>query len=268
MLPEELYAKAKQIRIQTLTMLGKAGTGHPGGSLSVTDLLVGLYYEVMNVYPDPNDNRRDRLVLSKGHSNPPLYAILADKGYFPESTLWTLRDLGSKLQGHPDMKKTPGIDCSTGSLGQGISVGTGMALSFKAQHMDNHVYVLTGDGELQEGLVWEACMAAAHYHLDNLTVIVDRNCLQIDGNTEEVMALGDVQAKFRAFGFHTLMIDGHRFEDILPALRTHEPGKPVCIIANTVKGKGVSYMENEACWHGGVPKADMLAQALEELEAM
>ena len=263
---EELKQKAKKIRRQTVQMLAKAGSGHPGGSLSEVEILVSLYYSKMNLGAGPSDAARDRFVLSKGHANPPLYAILADKGYFSEEDLWTLRRLHSRLQGHPDMNKTVGIDCSTGSLGQGISVATGMALGFKHQHLPNHVYALTGDGELQEGIVWEAAMAAAHYKLDNLTVIVDRNGLQIDGTTEEVMALGRLHDKFEAFGFCVREIDGNDFAQVLQALDTHEDGKPVCIIAKTVKGKGVSFMENQVGWHGKVPSGQQLEQALKELE--
>lgn len=263
---EFLEEKAKKIRLQTIQMLAKAGSGHPGGSLSEVEILVSLYYSKMNLGTGPDDPARDRFVLSKGHANPPLYAILADKGYFPEDELWTLRRLGSRLQGHPDMNKTPGIDCSTGSLGQGLSIATGMALGFQHQKKSNRVYVLCGDGEVQEGITWEACMAAAHYRLDNLTLIIDRNRLQIDGPTESVMALGDLAAKYRAFGFCVKEIDGNDFAQVLEALDTHEEGKPVCIIANTIKGKGVSYMENEVGWHGKVPSGEQLAQALKELE--
>lgn len=261
-----LQEKAKKIRLQTIQMLAKAGSGHPGGSLSEVELLVALYYSKMNLGTGANDPERDRFVLSKGHANPPLYAILADKGYFPEEELWTLRRLGSHLQGHPDMNKTVGIDCSTGSLGQGVSMATGMALGLKHTKKAAHVYALTGDGELQEGIVWEAFMAAANYKLDNLTVIVDRNRLQIDGPTESVMALGDLAAKFAAFGFKVVEINGNDFGEVLGALDVHEDGKPVCIIANTVKGKGVSFMENQVGWHGKVPSGEQLEQALAELE--
>ena len=261
-----LQEKARKIRLQTIQMLAKAGSGHPGGSLSEIEILVSLYYSKMRLGSGATDPDRDRFVLSNGHANPPLYAILADKGYFPEDELWTLRRLGSHLQGHPDMNKTAGIDCSTGSLGQGVSMAAGMALGLKYQHKDCHVYALTGDGELQEGIVWEAAMAAAHYKLDNLTLIVDRNGLQIDGTTEDVMALGDLAAKFRAFGFYVKEIDGNDFTQVLSALDTHEKDKPVCIIAKTVKGKGVSFMENQVGWHGKVPSGEQLTQALEELE--
>ena len=220
-----LQEKARKIRLQTIQMLAKAGSGHPCCSLSEIEILVSLYYSKMRLGSGTTGPDRDRFVLSKGHANPPLYAILADKGYFPEDELWTLRRLGSHLQGHPDMNKTAGIDCSTGSLGQGVSMAAGMALGLKYQHKDCHVYALTGDGELQEGIVWEAAMAAAHYKLDNLTLIVDRNGLQIDGTTEDVMALGDLAAKFRAFGFCVKEIDGNDFTQVLSALETHEKGK-------------------------------------------
>ncbi|MBR0482092.1 MAG: transketolase [Firmicutes bacterium] len=261
----ELKEKARQIRLETIEMVAKATSGHPGGSLSATDLLVALYYSKMRLYEDPHDERRDRFVLSKGHANPPLYAILADKGYVDKDELNYLRRLHHPFQGHPESNKCPGIDCSTGSLGQGISVATGMALGFKLRKDDNRVYAMVGDGELDEGLCWEAFMAAANYKLDNLTVIVDRNMLQLDGNTEEIMAHGDLKAKFEAFGFLTDVIDGHDFEEILAALDRHEEGKPHCIIAKTVKGKGVSYMENNVDWHGSVPKGEQLETALREL---
>ena len=263
---DELHKKAQFIRAQTLKMIYKAGSGHPGGSLSAADLLVGLYYREMRLYANPQDERRDRFVLSKGHANPPLYAILADLGYFSEKTLWTLRGLGSKLPGHPDMRKTPGIDCSTGSLGQGISVATGMALSLKVQNRDNRVYVLTGDGELQEGIAWESFMAASHYQLNNLTVIVDCNHLQLDGATEKIMDLGNLKNKFSAFGFNAVEINGHNFDEIIPALHKRSANAPVCIIANTVKGKGVSFMENQYIWHGGTLSDEQLQRAMAELE--
>ncbi|MGI6772142.1 MAG: transketolase [Clostridiales bacterium] len=262
---EFLKEKAASIRLTVMDMLEAAGSGHPGGSLSITDILTVLYYSKMRLYDDPHDERRDRFILSKGHANPPLYAILADKGYFPKEELLTLRHFGSKLQGHPDMNKCPGIDCSTGSLGQGLSVAVGMALGFARQGLDNRVYVLTGDGELQEGIVWEALMAAAHFKLDNLTMIVDRNGLQLDGSTEDVMALGGLAEKMKAFGFEVREIDGHNFDEIQKALDIKAEGRPLCIIANTVKGKGVSYMENNLSWHGNVPQGDLMKQAKAEL---
>lgn len=260
-----LKEKAAYLRNKVLYMIESAGSGHPGGSLSETDILTALYYSKMRIYDDPKDPRRDRFILSKGHANPPLYAILADKGYIPEEDLLTLRHFGSKLQGHPDMNKCPGIDCSTGSLGQGFSVAVGMALGFKRQKLDNQVYVLTGDGELQEGIVWEAAMAASHFKLDNLTMIVDCNGLQLDGTTDEIMSLGSLADKMRAFGFAVEEIDGHNFDEILRALDVKVEGKPLCIIAKTVKGKGVSFMENNVAWHGNVPTGDLMAQAKAEL---
>jgi len=261
----QLIQKAQKIRLDTIEMIAKATSGHPGGSLSSTDLMVALYYSKMRLYDDPHDERRDRFVLSKGHANPPLYAILADKGYVSKDELNYLRRLHHPFQGHPESNKCPGIDCSTGSLGQGVSVATGMALGFKLKKQDNKVFVITGDGELDEGLCWEAFQAAANYKLDNLTVIVDRNMLQLDGNTEDVMAHGDLKAKFEAFGFTCDVIDGHNFDEILKALDHVEEGKPHCIIAKTVKGKGVSYMENSLDWHGTAPKGENLEIARKEL---
>lgn len=262
----DLYKeKAAFIHRTVLDMLESAGSGHPGGSFSATDILTVLYYGKMRLFDDPRDDRRDRFILSKGHANPPLYAILADKGYIEKEELKRLRHFGNKLQGHPDMNKCPGIDCSTGSLGQGLSVAVGMALGFKKQNKDNHVYVLTGDGELQEGIVWEALMAAAHYKLDNLTMIADCNGLQLDGSTDEVMSLGNLADKVRAFGFEVAEIDGHNFEEITKALDIKPQGKPLCIIARTIKGKGVSYMENNFAWHGNVPQGELLEKAKAEL---
>ena len=263
---KQLQEKARQIRLDAVEMIAKAGSGHPGGSLSATDIMVALYYSKMALYEDPADERRDRFVLSKGHSNPPLYAILADKGYVPKEEMQYLRRLHHPFQGHPDSVKCPGIDCSTGSLGQGISVAVGMALGFKLKKMPNKVYAIVGDGEIQEGICWEAFMAAAHYKLDDLTVFIDKNGLQIDGTTDEVMSLGDLKAKMEAFGFAVDEIDGHDFDQILTALDKFTEGKPHCIIANTVKGKGVSFMENAVGWHGKAPNAEQFAQAKAELE--
>jgi len=262
---KQLQEKARQIRLDAVEMIAKAGSGHPGGSLSATDIMVALYYSKMALYEDPADERRDRFVLSKGHSNPPLYAILADKGYVPKEEMQYLRRLHHPFQGHPDSVKCPGIDCSTGSLGQGISVAVGMALGFKLRKMPNKVYAIVGDGEIQEGICWEAFMAAAHYKLDDLTVFIDKNGLQIDGTTDEVMSLGDLKAKMEAFGFATDEIDGHDFDQILAALDKTAEGKPHCIIANTVKGKGVSFMENAVGWHGKAPNAEQLEQARKDL---
>ena len=261
----ELTAKARQIRRDCLGMMHRAGSGHPGGSLSAADILVALYYGKMKLSSDPNDESRDRFILSKGHANPPYYAILADKGYIPKAELENLRRLHSPLQGHPDCNKCPGVDCSTGSLGQGVSVATGMALGFKLAGRDNHVYVLAGDGEIQEGICWEAFLSAAHYKLDNLTVIVDNNHLQLDGSVDEIMSMGDIAAKFAAFGFAVQKVSGHDFDALLTALDRREPGRPMCLLCDTVKGKGVSFMENNIDWHGKAPNADELAQALREL---
>ncbi len=262
---KQLQEKARQIRLDAVEMIANAGSGHPGGSLSATDIMVALYYSKMALYEDPADERRDRFVLSKGHSNPPLYAILADKGYVPKEEMQYLRRLHHPFQGHPDSVKCPGIDCSTGSLGQGISVAVGMALGFKLKKMPNKVYAIVGDGEIQEGICWEAFMAAAHYKLDDLTVFIDKNGLQIDGTTDEVMSLGDLKAKMEAFGFATDVIDGHDFDQILTALDKFTEGKPHCIIANTIKGKGVSFMENAVGWHGKAPNAEQLEQARKDL---
>ena len=263
---KQLEEKARQIRIDIIGMLAKAGSGHPGGSLSATDVMVALYYEKMNLGKGLDDTERDRFVLSKGHAAPALYAVLADKGAFPKEELDTLRQFGSHLQGHPDSNKCAGVDCSTGSLGQGATVGCGMALGLKAQGKDHRVFILTGDGELQEGVCWEAFMSAAHYKLDNLTVIVDRNNLQIDGFVDDVMGIEDLKKKFEGFGFAVDVINGHDFNEILPALDKKYESKPHCIIARTVKGKGVSFMENVAGWHGTAPKPEEAEKAIKELE--
>lgn len=262
---QQLEDKARQIRCDALRMITTAGSGHPGGSLSAADIMVALYYQKMNLSSDPQDPARDRFVLSKGHANPPYYAILADKGYFPREELGRLRRLHSMLQGHPDCNKCPGVDCSTGSLGQGLSVAVGMALGFHLSGQSNHVYVLTGDGELQEGLCWESFMAAAHYKLDNLTVLVDRNNLQLDGPVAEIMSLGNLADKLAAFGFAVETVDGHSFPQLLQALDRREEGKPLAIICNTIKGKGVSFMENQVDWHGKALTPEQLQQALKEL---
>ena len=262
----ELKEKARQLRIDEIRMLAEAGSGHPGGSLSATDILVALYYSKMNISPEMDAADRDYFVLSKGHSAPALYAVLADKGFFPKEELMTLRKFGSRLQGHPDSAKLPGVDCSTGSLGQGISAAVGMARGLKILGKDNQVYCVTGDGELQEGLCWEAFMAAAQYKLDNLTVIVDRNGLQIDGKVDDIMSLRDLSRKFSAFGFAVDTIDGHSYEALLAALDVKVEGKPHCIVANTVKGKGVSFMENQVGWHGNAPSKEQAEQAIAELE--
>ncbi|SHG53842.1 transketolase subunit A [Thermosyntropha lipolytica DSM 11003] len=263
-----LEAKARVLRGHILRMLTQAGSGHTGGSLSAADIVACLYFWEMNIDPqNPRDPNRDRFVLSKGHAAPVLYAALAEKGFFPQEMLSTLRKLGSPLQGHPDMKKLPGVEASTGSLGQGISWAVGMALGGKLDNRDYRVYALLGDGELQEGMVWEAFMAAAHYKLDNLVAIIDHNGLQIDGRISEVMSPEPVGDKLNAFGWEVISIDGHNIEEILKALEEARKvkGKPTAIVAETVKGKGVSFMENRVEWHGVAPKEEELKRALSEL---
>ena len=263
-----LQEKARQLRLDTINELYEAQSGHPGGSLSCMDILVALYYNVMNIRPEePRWEERDRFVMSKGHCCPALYAVLADKGYFDKAELMTLRKLGSHLQGHPDMRKTPGVDANTGSLGQGIAIAMGMALAAKHGGKDYRVFTLLGDGEAQEGLVWEASMAAAHYKLDNFTVILDHNKLQIDGRNDDVMSLGDICAKFAAFGFDVVTVDGHDIDAVTAALKVpHTPGKPKFVCCETVKGKGVSFMENNASWHGSTKKTADYEAAIKELE--
>jgi transketolase len=263
---ENLNEKAKQLRADILRMLYTSQSGHPGGSLSCVEILMSLYYKVANVDPaNPKMESRDRIVLSKGHACPALYAVLADKGYFPREDLWNLRQINSHLQGHPDMIKTPGVDANTGSLGQGVSIAVGMALAAKHKKASYKVYTIIGDGEAQEGLVWEAAMAAAHYKLDNFTVMLDHNGLQIDGSNDEVMSLGDVVGKFKAFGFECYKVDGHDIDAITAALEAPFNGKPKFICCETVKGKGVSFMENNFGWHGKAPKKDEYVAAMKEL---
>lgn len=262
-----LEEKCKELKIDVLKMINKAGSGHPGGSLSMMEILVALYYEKMRIDPkNSKDESRDRFVLSKGHGAPALYAILADKGYFSKDKLDTFRTLHSPLQGHPDKKKLKGIDASTGSLGQGVSIATGMALGAKALDKDINIYTVLGDGELQEGQVWEAAIAAAHYKLDNLTVIIDNNGLQIDGRTKDVMDIGNIASKYKAFGFEVIeVLEGNNIEKILEALNVEVKNKPKCIVAYTVKGKGVSFMENKVGWHGKALNDEELEIALKEL---
>ena len=265
---EKLSKIAKKIRYDIVKMIGLAKSGHPGGSLSATDIIVALYYHIMKHDPkNPKMKDRDRFVLSKGHSCPALYAVLADFGYFDREELWKLRKIGGLLQGHPTIK-TPGIEANTGSLGQGISVAVGIALGCKLDNLNNNVYVLLGDGECQEGQVWEAAMAAHHYKLDNLIGFVDRNRLQIDGCTEDVLCLGDLKEKFSAFGWDTFEINGHDFVEIITTVnkaKEMKNGRPKMIICNTVKGKGVSFMENNVAFHGKAPNEEQLEQALKEL---
>ena len=265
---EKLSELARNIRVGVIEGTYHAKSGHPGGSLSIADILAYLYFEEMNVDPkNPKDPARDRFVLSKGHTAPALYATLAERGYFPKTDLPTLRKIDSHLQGHPDMKGTPGVDMTTGSLGLGISAAAGMALSAKYQGADYRVYAILGDGESEEGQVWEAAMFAAHYKLDNLVAFLDLNGLQIDGKITEVMNPMPHDEKFLAFGWHVITINAHNFEEIAAALaeaRTVK-GKPTMIIANSVKGKGVSFMENQCGWHGKAPNDDEYKQAIAEL---
>ncbi len=268
-LVEGLCQKAKLLRREILIMTTQAGSGHPGGSLSSIDIMTALYFHQMKVDPEnPSMPDRDRFVLSKGHSCPALYAVLAELNFFPKSKLSTLRKFGSILQGHPDMNLTPGIEMSTGSLGQGLSAACGMALAGKLDAKDYRVYCLLGDGESDEGSVWEAAMAGAHYGLDNLTAITDRNGLQIDGTTECIMCLEPLADKWRSFGWNVIEIDGHDMRQILNALdlASEVKGRPTMIMAKTVKGKGVSFMENKLEYHGKALTEEELSRALEELK--
>ncbi len=260
--------KAKAIRRDIIKMLGEAGSGHTGGSLSAADIVACLYFWEMQLDPArPEWPGRDRFVLSKGHAAPVLYAALAEKGFFPREHLDTLRKFGSPLQGHPDMTKLAGVEACTGSLGQGISWAVGMALAGRIDKRDYRVYTLLGDGELEEGMVWEAAMAAAHYRLDNLLALVDYNGLQIDGRITEVMSPEPIADKFTAFGWHTLEIDGHDHRQIMEALERARSfgGKPTVIVARTIKGKGCSFMEDRAEWHGTAPNREETERALAEL---
>ena len=266
----QLQKIANEVRKSIVTSVHSAKAGHPGGSLSAADILTYLYFEQMNVDPkDAKNPERDRFVLSKGHSAPLLYSVLAHRGYFPVEDLVTLRHVGSYLQGHPDMKHIPGVDMSTGSLGQGISAAVGMAIAGKLDNKNYKVYTILGDGEIQEGQVWEAAMLAAHRKLDNLVVIVDNNGLQIDGNIADVCSPYPIDKKFEAFNFEVICLeDGNDFEQIKEAFAKANAvtGKPVAIVAKTVKGKGVSFMENKASWHGVAPNDEQYAIAMEELE--
>ena len=259
---------ASIIRKEIVTMIHKAKSGHPGGSLSAVEILTALYFDEMNIDPsNPKMEDRDRFILSKGHAAPVLYATLAERGYFSKDELSKFRKFGSMLQGHPDMNKIPGVEMSTGSLGQGFSAACGMAMASKLDSAPWNVYVLLGDGEIQEGIVWEAAMSASHYKLDNLIVFLDYNGLQIDGSTEDVMNVDPIEGKFKAFGWNVITIDGHDYDQIFAALDMAKStvGKPTMIIAKTVKGKGVSFMENEAKWHGSAPSDSDLRQALLDL---
>lgn len=266
---KQLEKTACKVRMGIIEGVHSAKSGHPGGSLSCADILTYLYFAKMNIDPkNPKMENRDRFVLSKGHAAPALYSVLANRGYFDTELLKTLRHIGSILQGHPDMKHIPGVDMSSGSLGQGISAAVGMALSAKHFGNDYKVYAILGDGEIEEGQVWEAAMFAANKGLSNLTAFVDYNNLQIDGTIEEVNSAAPIDKKFEAFNWHTIVIDGHDFNQIEAALNEAETvDKPVAIIAKTVKGKGVSYMENAVNWHGAAPNDELYEQAMTELKA-
>lgn len=263
-----LNERACTIRKDIVTMVHDAKSGHPGGSLSAVEILTALYFDEMNIDSSkPKMEDRDRFVLSKGHAAPALYAVLAEKGYFDKEELNGLRKIGRMLQGHPDMKGTPGVEISTGSLGQGFSAVCGMAMASKLDNAPWNIYALLGDGEIQEGIVWEAAMSAAHYKLDNMVVFLDNNGLQIDGNIEDVMDVGSIVNKFKSFGWNVIEIDGHDFDQIFAALDMARStvDKPTMIVAKTIKGKGVSFMEDQAGWHGKAPNDEELERALAEL---
>lgn len=265
----ELKKIANEVRIGIIEEVYNAQSGHPGGALSVADILTVLYFNEMNVdEKNPDMPNRDRLVLSKGHASPALYSVLANKGFFSKEKLKTFRKIDSNLQGHPDKNKVKGVDMTTGSLGQGLSAANGMALAGKLNKSNYRVYCILGDGELEEGQIWEAAMTSHHYKLGNLCVIVDNNNLQIDGKVEDVMNIYPIEDKFKSFGFETIQIDGHNITQIMEALgqARKTKGKPTAIIAKTVKGKGVSYMENQAGWHGKAPNEDEYKRAINELK--
>ncbi len=267
----ELSIIANKVRKNALTAVHTPNSGHPGGSLSIADVLTLLYFEVMNINPEnPKDPDRDRFVLSKGHTAPALYSVLAQRGYFPVDDIKTFRNTNSYLQGHPDMKGVPGVDMSTGSLGQGISAAGGMAMSAKLDKKDFRVYAVLGDGELEEGQVWEQAMFASHYKLDNLTIFVDFNGLQIDGDITNVMNPTPIDKKFEAFGWHTICCSAHDFEELNNAITEakNTKGQPTAIIMKSVKGKNVSFMENNASWHGAAPNKEQYDQAISELDAI
>ena len=268
---KELNLKAVAVRKAIIEMTYRARSGHPGGSLSATDAIVALYFHHMRHNPkNPKDPDRDRFILSKGHAAPALYAVLAECGYFDKKELLKLREVGSMLQGHPANTRTPGVEVSTGSLGQGLSFGIGVALAGKLDNKDYNVYVLIGDGESEEGQVWEAAASASHHKLDNLTVLLDRNMLQIDGCTEDIVALESIRERWKAFGWHVIEIDGHNMSQILEALHKADEykGKPTMIIMNTIKGKGVSFMENNVDFHGKAPNDEEYKIAMKELEEL
>ncbi len=265
-----LEAKAKELRKTLLTMIHTAQSGHPGGSLSATDIVAALYFDELQIDPqNPKWEERDRFVLSKGHVCPVLYSALAMRGFYPMDTIYSLRKHGSILQGHPDMKRTPGVDISTGSLGQGVSCAVGMAIAYKRDGKNARVFTLLGDGECQEGQVWEAMEAAVKYELDNMVIFVDNNGLQNDGTCDEIMPTQDLSAKFESFGCRVYKIDGHKMSeivDVLETIRNAERGKPYVVVAKTVKGRGVSFMENVVKWHGVAPNDEEYARAMAEVE--
>ena len=262
----EQNEKAKRLRADILRMIFTCQSGHPGGSLSVVEILMALYYNAAQVDPkNPAYENRDRIVLSKGHAAPALYAILADLGFFPRQDLWRIRQADSHLQGHPDKNKTPGVEACTGSLGQGVAIASGMAMALKRKNNASRVFAIVGDGEVQEGIVWESAMSAAHYKLDNFTVILDHNGLQIDGSNDEVMSLGNISEKYRSFGFECFSADGHNIAEIVHALNTPVSGKPKFIDCRTHKGYGVSFMQDNFGWHGKAPNAEDYEKAIKEL---
>jgi len=265
----ELEKKAKEIRKGIIESVYNAKSGHPGGSLSIAELLTVLYFNEMNIdEKNPKWEERDRFVLSKGHCSPALYSCLAERGFFSKDLLVTLRKINSNLQGHPDMNKIPGVDMTTGSLGQGLSTANGMAIAGKLDNKDYRVYTILGDGEIEEGQIWEAAMSASHYKLDNLCVIVDKNDLQIDGRTDEVMSSAPLDEKFKSFGFEVVTIDGNNILEIMKAFAKAKTikNRPTCIIAQTIKGKGVSFMENKVEWHGKAPNEEQYNLAMKELK--
>lgn len=264
-----LEQKAIELRTTILTMIHEAGSGHPGGSLSAADYVTALYFNEMKIDPEnPKMHDRDRFILSKGHACPVWYSVLALKGYFDFEIIHTLRKMGSILQGHPDMNKVPGVDMTTGSLGQGLSCGVGMAIGLKRDGLSSRIFVALGDGEIQEGQVWEAAEAAAKYNLDNVIAIIDNNRIQNDGFTADIMPLQNIQAKWQAFGWHVITCDGHNMADILRAFEEMKTihNQPICIIANTTKGNGVSFMENVPMWHGVAPNKEEYSKAIEEVK--
>ena len=265
---KELEKIANNVRIGIIESVYAAKSGHPGGSLSIADILTVLYFNQMNIdETKPQDKSRDRLVLSKGHCAPALYSTLAERGFFEKGLLKTLRNINGKLQGHPDMNKIPGVDMTTGSLGQGLSAANGMAMASKLGKEGIRVYCICGDGEMEEGQIWEAAMSSSHYKLDNLCLIIDNNNLQIDGNVDKVMNIYPLDEKFRSFGFEVIQVDGHNIAELINVFEQAKKvkGKPTAIIANTIKGKGVSFMENQAGWHGKAPNQEEYEQAMQEL---